>query len=75
MGEVTFVDGSMVSFVVNTYSKLVRYLDGRKMEYEFIRTILREEMKPEHYKRKTDGTSSRSYNTPQPDSFFPHERY
>ena len=75
MCEVTFVDGSMVSFVVNTYSKLVRYLDGRKMEYEFIRTILREEMKPEHYKRKTDGTSSRSYNTPQPDSFFPHERY
>ena len=75
MGEVTFVDGTMVSFVINTYSKLVRYLDGRKMEYEFIRSILREDMKPTYYKKKTDGTSSRSYNTPQPDSFFPHERY
>lgn len=74
MGEVTFMDNSTISFVINSFSKVVKYLDGKVMEYEFIRTVPREDMKPTYYKRKTNGNSSRSYNKPQPDRFFPHKR-
>ena len=75
MCEVTFMDNTTVSFVINTYSKVVKYLDGNKMEYEYNSTIPREDMKQTYYKKKTDGNSSRSYNKPQPDKFFPHQRY
>ena len=71
MGEVTFFDESTVSFIINTYSKVVKYLDGVKMDYEYIRTVAREDMKRTYYKKKTDGSSSRSYNKPQPDRFHP----
>lgn len=72
MCVVTFSNDSTISFVINTYSKVVKYLDGEKMEYEYIRSILRENMKKEHYKRKTDdSTNSRSYNKPQLDRFYP----
>lgn len=71
MGEVTFSDDSKVSFVINTYSKVVKYLDGEKMDYTFIRTISRDNMKPTYYKKKTDETCSRSWNKPQPDTFKP----
>lgn len=75
MCEVTFMDNTTISFVINTYSKVVKYLDGNKMEYEYNSTIPREDMKQTYYKKKTDGNSSRSYNKPQPDKFFPHQRY
>lgn len=71
MGVVTFTDDSTVSFTINTYSKVVKYLDGEKMNYTFIRTIPRADMKPTYYKKKTDETCSRSWNKPQPDIFKP----
>ena len=75
MCEVTFKDNTTISFVINTYSKVVKYLDGTKMEYEYNSTIPKEDMKPTYYKKKTDGNSSRSYNKPQPDKFYPHKKY
>lgn len=71
MGVVTYSDDSTVSFTINTYSKVVKYLDGEKMDYTFIRTIPRVDMKPTYYKKKTDETCSRSWNKPQPDTFKP----
>lgn len=71
MGVVTYSDDSTVSFTINTYSKVVKYLDGEKMDYTFIRTIPRADMKPTYYKKKTDETCSRSWNKPQPDTFKP----
>lgn len=75
MCEVTFMDNTTISIVINTYSKVAKYLDGKNLEYEYNSTIPREDMKPTHYKKKTDGNSSRSYNTPQSDKFYPHKRY
>lgn len=69
-GVVTFANNTSVSFTINTYSKVVRYLDGEKMNYEYRRTVAREQMKPDHFVRKTEGPNIR-YNKQQPDSFFP----